>query len=76
MLYFASMSKNTSIKSAPLVAFQIKLRPELRKRIFSVAEESNLSASDIASMALNAGIDRVVTKLTEIRNPDSEKKAA
>lgn len=77
------MSKTNSQKretlspeKAPLVAFQIKLKPDMRKRIFAAAESHNLSAADIANMALNAGLDRVITKLGEIRDPLPEKQAA
>jgi predicted transcriptional regulator len=63
------MSKTNRPKNAPLVAFQIKLKPEIRERIFKAAKDRNLSASDIASMALSAGIDRVEQKLREIQEP-------
>lgn len=68
------MSKRTKVNS-PLIPFQVKARPEVRERIVKVAEERGLSANDVASMALAAGIDRVIQKLTEITEPEVKQAA-
>ena len=66
------MSKENKSKTQPLIPFQVKARPEVRERIVKVADARGLSANDVASMALAAGIDRVEKKLMEIAMPEPQ----
>jgi hypothetical protein len=76
------MSNNKSLKvpadnKAPaLIPFQVKSRPEIRQRIVTLAERRGLSANDVASLALAAGIDRVEKSLNLLTQPEAEKAAA
>jgi hypothetical protein len=64
------MSKN---KTQPLIPFQVKAPHQVRDRIVAEAEKRNLSVNDIASLAVAAGLDRVIETLDELTQP---KKAA